>query len=482
MAQGLKYSLQGSRIGARLRTEAKQSSYTHCPDSVRLQVQSTLPTPVVFTRLKPFLRGYPPEKVNYLEKGFSEGFSIEYQGEPSVGPVNVVNPQMHNCLQGLLLSKIRSEVLRGTMAGPFDHQPFHPFRCSPVRLEPKKSGHYRIIHNLSHPFASPLSVNSAIPPESKRVTYATLDDAIKSLKGIGVSAFMAKTDVKSAFNIIPVKPGEYHLLGFTFQGKYFYAKTLPMGAASSCAIFERFSTALQYAATNSLGVYSCVHVLDDFLFMAPTEDRCRRDLEAFMAMCASAGIPIALDKTVGPAQVIEFLGITVNAREQYSELPQDKVQSCRSQLSEVRSRSKSTLLQLQTLLGHLNFACRVVIPARPFLSATYALSRKLYRPHHKARLTELVKEDLVIWEEFLSSFNGVSFFLQDLVNSDPDLHLYTDASTTVGFGACLKKEWTCGRWAGVWTGKDILVLETYPVLLALAIWGPTWQTNRLSST
>ena len=124
------------------------------------------------------------------------------------------------------------------MAGPFGEPPFSVMQCSPVRLEPRKvPGEYRFIHNLSHPFGDPASVNYNIPQVEKSVAYSTLDDALGVVVGIGGGAFLAKTDITSAYKIIPIHPLDYHLLGFRWGGKCYYAKTLPMGAASSCAIF-----------------------------------------------------------------------------------------------------------------------------------------------------------------------------------------------------------------------------------------------------
>ena len=123
-----------------------------------------------------------------------------------------------------------------------------------------------------------------------------------------------------------------------------------MGAASSCAIFECFSTMLEFVAKHHGGAFCCLHVLDDFLFIAPSYNRCSQDLSRFLEICASAGIPIAQDKTQGPAQVLEFLGITLNVPGQYMALPSEKVSTCQELLGAMRGQKKATLDQLQRLL------------------------------------------------------------------------------------------------------------------------------------
>ena len=259
--------------------------------------------------------GYPGDLTEYIVDGFSCGFRLGYGGVLGDSFLSARNPGVSDELCSVMGRKIEKEISAGRVAGPFDEPPFSVMQCSPVRLEPKKvPGEYRFIHNLSHPFGDPASVNYNIPQVEKSVAYSTLDDALGVVVGIGGGAFLAKTDIKSAFKIIPIHPLDYHLLGFRWGGKYYYAKTLPMGAASSCAIFERLSMALQFLAFRGVGVFSCIHVLDDFLFIALSRDRCRRDLQMFVGMCEFPGVPIrvvrALDVWVCPVRLTgEFLRI-----------------------------------------------------------------------------------------------------------------------------------------------------------------------------
>ena len=57
---------------------------------------------------------------------------------------------------------------------------------------------------------------------------------------------MAKTDVKSAFRIIPIHPADYPSLGIRWNNMYYFDRALAMGLSSSCAVFESFSTALEW--------------------------------------------------------------------------------------------------------------------------------------------------------------------------------------------------------------------------------------------
>ena len=167
--------------------------------------------------------------------------------------------------------------------GPFKTKPFQNFVVSPLGVVPKKSpGSYRMIHHLSYPRNSGCSVNEHIPKELTSVAYAGIQDAIANIKMLGKGCFMSKTDVQSAFRIIPIHPSDYHTLGFSWEGNFYYDKALPFGASSSCRLFEATSKALEWIAINILGCMAVVHILDDVLFLNSTEQGCIRDLNAFL--------------------------------------------------------------------------------------------------------------------------------------------------------------------------------------------------------
>ena len=197
--------------------------------------------------------------------------------------------------------------MSGRIIGPFDTPPFENFRISPLGLVPKKApGEFRLIHHLSFPEGS--SVNDGIPRELSSVHYATIDDAIKKMSSLGAGCFLAKTDIKSAFRIIPLHPRDFDLLGLEWEGKFYFDRCLPMGCSSLCNIFETFSTALEWIATAKLQASAVIHILDDFLFLAPSRDKCHRDLDNFIKLCNEVGVPIADEKTVGPRPAYNLLG------------------------------------------------------------------------------------------------------------------------------------------------------------------------------
>ena len=115
-------------------------------------------------------------------------------------------------------------------------------------------------------------------------------------------------------------------------------------------------------------------------------------------------------------------------------LPKRKVDKCLSTISSFIARKKVTLRDIQSLKGMLNFACAVVVPGRAFWRRLIDLTLGLKSPTHFVRITHEVRSDLSVWQTFLASFNGRSFFLEDSRYSSEKLNLYTDGAGTLGFG------------------------------------------------
>jgi hypothetical protein len=53
-----------------------------------------------------------------------------------------------------------------------------------------------------------------ISDESAAVQYAGINEAITEIKKLGQQVYLAKTDVRQAFRILPVAPQDYQLLRF----------------------------------------------------------------------------------------------------------------------------------------------------------------------------------------------------------------------------------------------------------------------------
>ena len=422
-----------------------------------------------------WLEGYDETKKQFLLDGFENGFHVGFQGSTN----NSVPKNLKSALDmpELVSEHIQKELHAGRIAGPFSEPPFDQFQCSPLGLvEKKEKGTYRMIHNLSYPDGS--SVNDQIPVEWSAVRYASICNAIDIVIDLCDHAFMAKTDVKHAFRVVPLHPDVRHLFLLQWEGSYYVDLALPMGCSSSCLIFEAVSTAVEWIARNKLNIQS-IHILDDFFLVSVSQQVGTVQLKAFLDMCEDIGLPMAPDKTFWPSNIMTFVGYEIDTMIGEVRLPLDKVEKCRIEISKLINKKKATLREIQSVIGLLNFACAVILPGRPFLRRLIDLTIGMKAPHHYRRLTQEVKEDMSVWLKFLSAFNGKSIFLDTYITHASDVQFFTDAAGKIGYGAICKSQWFKGLWSGWWLKQDIMLKELYPIVLAVELWGHKLVNKRI---
>ena len=164
-------------------------------------------------------------------------------------------------------------------------------------------------------------------------------------------------------------------------------------------------------------------------------------------------------------------------------LSAEKLNRIKHELSLWSVRKSATLVELQSLIGLLQFACRVAPPGRVFLQRIIHLTVGLKKPHHHVRLNQAFFADLAMWRSFLDSWNGKAFFLNDLWESSHDLSLQTDASGSIGYGGIFGKQWFQGTWKpqqhiGI-SKISIAWQELYAIVVACSIWGKQWACKRI---
>lgn len=426
-----------------------------------------LPTPINVDRLAYYLQGYNAAQTRTLLTGFSQGFKLEFAGK--VRNSSYKNLKSAIELPDIIDSKLEKEITLGRIVGPFGAPPVDPLMTSPIGVVPKKKpGEYRMIQHLSYPAG--ISINDGIPREFTSVHYATVDDAIRLIRKTGRGCAMAKTDIQSAFRIIPVHPSDYNLLGFKWRNEWYIDRCLPMGCASSCKIFELFSTSLEWVARNKLNISGIIHILDDFLIVAQSLSVCKSQLVSFLTLCGEIGVPMSPEKTEGPSHILCFAGIELDCCKFEARLPREKIDKCLQAIETSIRKRKITLRDLQSLIGLLNFACTVIMPGRVFLRRLINLTIGVKRPYYKISLNNEVRRDLLVWKQFLDTYNGKTMFLQEAWLSSDVLKFYTDAAQSLGYGIIFNRKWAYGEWPDRWKNKNIAILELFPIVLGLALW------------
>ena len=198
----------------------------------------------------------------------------------------------------------------------------------------------------------------------------------------------------------------------------------------------------------------------------------------------SLRVPTVAAKTLGPSQVLEFMGIVLDSQRMEARLPDDKLARIRQLLDSFTGRHSACLVDLQFLIGTLQFACKVVVPGRTFLQCMINLTRGVSNHFHHIRLNKEFSRDIKMRKAFLTHWNARSFFLDTAFTSTPDLELYTDAASTVGFGGYFNGKWFQGRWPphlliDKRKGISIEWQELFAIVIARALWYPQFAGKRL---
>ncbi len=424
-------------------------------------------TPLDPDKLFLYLEGYDELERRYLYEGFSRGFFIGFQGDcPGFIAQNSASILKHPLETRSL---IEEEINLGRIAGPFPYLPFEVFQISPIAIIPKADpGKFRLLHNLSAPY-NKSSINANIPDSEASVNYAPVQVIIDAVRVLGKSAHLAKSDIKSAFRIVPVNPAQYHLMGFCFEGMFYVNKCLAMGARSSCRIFERFSTALQWICEHKFNMMHVSHLIDDFCFVSTSHEKCLIILSQFKSLCEDLGVPLSEDKTVGPSSVLTFLGVEIDAVRCFARLPKVKLDAYTAQIVDLLDKNSCTLAELRTLIGRLNWAASLIRVGRSFMRNLIGPTKGLRNPNVRITLTESLKQELSMWLSFLSQYNGYSFFKDHCLSLECSVHVYTDASP-IGAGIVVGNLWSQLWYDERWAALNIATLELYPILVAMHVY------------
>ena len=221
-----------------------------------------------------------------------------------------------------LWASLMKEVHLGRMIGPFTSQPITPLICSLVGMMEKNSSDMHQVTHLIYPKSS--SINAFIHPADAETHYQTFEAMVNLVAKARPGAFMAKEDFKSAFHNVPMAFSELNLLGIKVEGKYFIDCVLPFGVSISYKIFEDVASLIHWIAEKRAG-HKFVHYLDDFFMVHRLNMVCSNIMSVFKLVCNQIGMPVFPDKSEGPMQITEFLGLTTDTIQMVIRILKDKM-------------------------------------------------------------------------------------------------------------------------------------------------------------
>ena len=251
-------------------------------------------TPLRLDAWEKALAAHPdPAFARYICQGLRHGFRIGFRHESPLKPAagNMESARLHpEAVSGYL----QKESRLGRMLGPFMESELVPqSQVSRFGVIPKGhgTGKFRLITDLSYPPGT--SVNDGIDPELCTLSYTTVEEVAAQAASVGKGALLAKTDIESAYRLVPVHPQDRILQAVRWEGAYYVDPMLPFGLRSAPKIFNAIADALHWHFVKS-GISSLFHYLDDYIMVAPPDDHlCQSWLVIMMSqwqLCTCLGL------------------------------------------------------------------------------------------------------------------------------------------------------------------------------------------------
>ena len=434
-------------------------------------------TPVNISQLSAELQHHPDQQfAQGLLHDLRFGCNIGYSGPRSAR----ITPNLQSALlhPEAVSEALAKELSRGHTAGPFPSPPLPNLQCSPLGVVPKKDGTWRIIMDLSSPRGS--SINDHISKDDYTLHYTTFDHALTLVARHGQNALMAKLDIKHAFRLCPIRLEDRELLGIHWNDHFYVDLRLPFGLRSSPYLFNRLADAFQWILIHNYHIHDLMHYLDDYFTVGPANSSlCANNVFTIVRVASDLGIPLAPDKLEGPTTSLVFLGITIDTIRMETSLPADKLCGLLVELQSLSSRKKCQKRELLSLIGKLNFACRVIPAGRIFLRRLIDLSTTARLPHHHITMNQEARQDIAWWLKFLPSWNGRAIIPDPFWTKSVDLELFTDASGALGYGIYYMGHWIANSWPPILQDRSIQWKELYPIAVACLLWGHQWSGKKL---
>jgi hypothetical protein len=435
-------------------------------------------TPLIHDAWAHFLKDYPNrEFVSSLLHIIKFGANIGFRG---VQAAPRASKNLKSALQSpdFIQSSIDTLLAGNHAHGPFPSPPLNNFRCSPLGVVFRKRSILkpRLINHLSWPPGS--SVNDGILDSEASISYDAFDCAVKDLVSAGVGSLMAKLDLKDAFRHIPIRPADWHHMGFCWADKFYYSIVLAFGLRSAPYIFNLFSEALHWIIQHHIPAH-IRHYLDDFLMLFTPSSQpsmCSAAVEWVMGLGRELGLVFQDSKTVWPTTQIEFLGLELDSVAMEARLPPDKLVFLKTLLQHWSVKRFAGLKEVQELAGFLQFVSQVIPCSRSFLRRIIDFSMKFRSPFQKLHVAKGVRADICWWQTFCTPWNGIHL----LRPSIPSVIVHTDASGRKGIGGVCNARWFSSRVPRRYRGRDIQFKEVFAILHAILRWGDTWANHHLT--
>ena len=320
-------------------------------------------------------------------------------------------------------------------------------------LVEKATGGWRPVIDLSH-------LNDFV-----QLTSFKMETVASVLLSVREGDFLASLDLKDAYFQIPIHGSSRKLLRFMSEGTVYQFKALCFGLSTAPQVFTRVFAAVS-AWAHSRGI-RLLRYLDDWLVLSSSEKKAKESIRELLSLCRTLGIVINEKKSdLVPSQSAKYLGMTIDtgAGKVFPSLA--RVEKFLTVAGRFCSMQSHPAQLWQVILGHLASLERLVPHGRLRMRSLQWHLKMHWSPESDppslpVALPEEARRDLSWWMVRDHLLMGVRFG-----TPAPDLHLYSDASSS-GWGAHLLDQNVSGVWSAQEKLLHINLLEMKALFLGL---------------
>ena len=320
-------------------------------------------------------------------------------------------------------------------------------------LVEKATGGWRPVIDLSH-------LNDFV-----QLTPFKMETVASVLLPVREGDFLASLDLKDAYFQIPIHGSSRKLLRFMSEETVYQFKALCFGLSTAPQVFTRVFAAVS-AWAHARGI-RLLRYLDDWLVLSSSEKKAKESIRELLSLCRTLGIVINEKKSdLVPSQSARYLGMTIDtgAGKVFPSLA--RVEKFLTVAERFCSMQSPPAQLWQVILGHLASLERLVPHGRLRMRSLQWHLKSQWSPESDppslpVALPEEARRDLSWWMVRDHLLVGVRFG-----TPAPDLHLYSDASSS-GWGAHLLDQNVSGVWSAQEKLLHINLLEMKALFLAL---------------
>ena len=133
------------------------------------------------------------------------------------------------------------------------------------------------------------------------------------------------------------------------------------------------------------------------------------NINKMVEVCRELRFVVNPSKVTSPSPITCFLGIDIDSHEGVACIEPEHLQAIILKLSSFHQANSAMKYEILSLIGKLQFVCRVCPPGRAFLWLMIETSKKAQDLHHHIKLNMEFQNDIEWWFTYLPSWNGVSF-------------------------------------------------------------------------